>query len=122
MSLQRPSSGNRKIAMNDHAQPAVPCPLGEGNQCAQILREIGEINTRLDTFYRELLGNGQPGRIQRTEATVAKTLERLNVIEARAELDHGSNDLRDSVFKMSVSAVLGILVTVILGHFLHLIP
>lgn len=45
------------------------------DQNATVLESLARLHAQYDMLYRELLGNGQPGRIQRLEGSMS-TLER----------------------------------------------
>ena len=93
------------------------CPLGDAATCMSILQRLSELSTQLATLNKELLGNGQPGRIQRVESAAAYATNRITMIEAKAEAMGGANTMRDSVIKIGLGSLFTAVVALLIHFF-----
>jgi hypothetical protein len=49
----------------------------------EVLRSLGELHANMNNLRQELLGNGQPGRIQRIEEVIEKHSEEIKDMERK---------------------------------------
>jgi hypothetical protein len=87
----------------------------ESNQFLQLMTEITEVRTEQTAMRRELLGNGQPGRIQITERKISE-------VELTAELSKSNaGTLRWKLGTLSALAgtILAVVVQWLAKHFFH---
>ena len=105
---RHPSGEIAKIMTDPVSLTLGACPLGDPSACMNILQQLTEIATQLETFRKELLGNGQPGRVQRVEAAIASLQDRVVKVEKSAEASESTDDMRDAIAKNVLYCLVGL--------------
>lgn len=98
--------------------PQIPMPLPTSQYESYVMTMLAQHKTSFDNFRQELLGNGQPGRIQRIETSVValdeKTSKTFETVFSR------QSDTNKRVWSFSGGlAVLGAVATLLGKYWPH---
>lgn len=83
-------------------------------QITELIKELTATRTEMASFRTELLGNGQPGRIQRIEAAVASTQDEVKALE----LNNAETKGKHARLAGYISAGVSTIITAVFQYFL----
>ena len=82
----------------------------------KISATLARIEERQENFRKEMVGNGQPGRVQRLEEVVGGTAERVTALEAAHNQQVGRQSIIAIIIALIVSVIVSVATATIVDH------
>jgi len=77
---------------------------------------LARIEERQENFRKEMVGNGQPGRVQRLEEIQRSTAERVTALEAAHNQQIGRHSVITIIVALIVSLIVSVATASIVDH------